>query len=98
MREVIAYQCDHCPKYYKHKHNAKRHENSCFFNPETKSCASCAHFIDWKDSFEDGRGQMVSESGYYCDHLKSDFEHREDGKLDLKTNCEHWRGHDLSNE
>lgn len=94
MKEITAYQCDHCPKYYKHKHNAKRHEKECFHNPETRSCASCEHFINWEDAFNDGLGNTVQDGGYYCDHFKKEFERQDNGKLDLKTNCDQWGRND----
>ena len=42
MKEVQAYQCDHCGKIYKRKKTCTSHEYRCYFNPRTMSCASCA--------------------------------------------------------
>jgi hypothetical protein len=41
MREITAYNCDHCNKIYSIKGQCKAHEKKCYYNPETKSCASC---------------------------------------------------------
>lgn len=43
MYEVKAYRCSHCNKLHGYKGNAKKHEAKCFWNPETRSCASCKH-------------------------------------------------------
>lgn len=42
MREVTAYQCEHCYKVYRLKPSAKAHEKRCYLNPATRSCATCA--------------------------------------------------------
>jgi len=44
MNEVIAYQCEHCPKIYTAKKVCKAHEKKCYSNPATKSCTTCAYF------------------------------------------------------
>lgn len=41
MKEIKAYECDHCCIYKKTKHTIKKHEERCFSNPETRSCATC---------------------------------------------------------
>lgn len=48
MYEVKAYRCSHCSKLHGQKGNCKKHEVKCFYNPDTKSCASCGHHhYDW---------------------------------------------------
>jgi hypothetical protein len=42
MKKVNAYKCDHCSKIYENNSTCKAHEYKCYFNPRTKSCASCA--------------------------------------------------------
>jgi hypothetical protein len=42
MKNVIAYNCGFCGKLYDSPTSCKKHENRCYFNPKTKSCASCA--------------------------------------------------------
>jgi len=45
MKEIKAFECDYCRRYYKHKSSAKRHENRCYYNPENKACVTCGNFI-----------------------------------------------------
>lgn len=42
MTEVKAYRCEHCGKLFKEKKSCRSHEYRCYFNPRTRSCASCA--------------------------------------------------------
>lgn len=47
MKEIKAYQCDFCTKYYKHKSSAKRHENICYSNPDNRACLTCGNFVKY---------------------------------------------------
>ena len=40
-----AYRCSYCHKYGLSKSNIKKHEERCFKNPVTRSCATCANFF-----------------------------------------------------
>ena len=42
MKEVQAYQCDYCGKIFEQEKSCHSHEYRCYFNPRTRSCASCA--------------------------------------------------------
>ena len=42
MREVKAFKCEHCGKIYEEEKTCKSQEYRCYFNPRTRSCASCA--------------------------------------------------------
>lgn len=44
MKKTEAYQCEYCNKLYSLKNSCRSHENKCYFNPKTRSCASCALF------------------------------------------------------
>lgn len=44
MKTVQAYKCDYCGKVYENKSTCRSHEYRCYFNPRTKSCASCCFF------------------------------------------------------
>lgn len=44
MKEVTCYKCEHCDKVVQTKAYMKKHEAKCFFNTETRSCITCAHF------------------------------------------------------
>jgi len=63
MKEIKAYQCDHCVKYLKTKHLIKKHEARCFYNPATKSCITCDHFSPNVDG----------EVGRYCEAKRKDL-------------------------
>lgn len=41
MKEINAFQCNYCTKIYESKDSCRSHEYRCYFNPKTKSCASC---------------------------------------------------------
>lgn len=45
MKTITAYKCQHCGKVYEKNMSCKSHENKCYFNPKTCSCASCAFKI-----------------------------------------------------
>ena len=69
MREIKAYHCDYCVKYYKHKSSAQRHEKKCFYNPNNKACLSCEDFItDYAD-------EDYSIKNYYCGNGKEVYQH-----------------------
>lgn len=53
MKEIKAWECDHCSKYLKTKHSIKEHEKVCFKNPATQSCITCSNFREvWDDEGE----------------------------------------------
>ncbi|KJF45365.1 hypothetical protein [Draconibacterium sediminis] len=44
MKKIEVYECSYCEKRsYKLKASCAAHERKCFFNPVTRSCASCAY-------------------------------------------------------
>ena len=42
-KQVVAFVCEFCPrkKRFAVKGAATRHENSCFYNPARRACATC---------------------------------------------------------
>lgn len=44
MKEVLINQCSYCNKTSFYKSNLRKHEKKCFYNPVTRSCASCLWF------------------------------------------------------
>lgn len=42
MEKINAFKCTFCGKVYENKDSCRAHEYKCYFNPRTKSCASCA--------------------------------------------------------
>ena len=78
MKTIEAYQCEYCTKIYANEPTAKSHERKCFWNPKTRSCASCT-FLDLMD-FEvaDARHIMRFQVCLKNVHIK----HKK-----LKTDC-----------
>jgi len=96
MKEIKAFQCDYCDKYYKHKSSAKRHENRCFKNPENKACLSCANFVtDYETVYVRPQGnQNYGDADYeqrynYCDYDGLTFGHEKTNK-EFQINCVNW--------
>jgi hypothetical protein len=50
MKAVNSFKCSYCDKLYESKDSCRSHESRCYYNPQTKSCASCA-FLKY-DSYE----------------------------------------------
>lgn len=48
MQKIEAFQCAFCTKIYLSKETCRKHESRCFWNPKTRSCASCI-FERYKD-------------------------------------------------
>jgi len=44
MEQVNVWKCSFCKKTSFHKGTIRKHERECFYNPETRSCASCLWF------------------------------------------------------
>lgn len=42
MKKIDAYKCAFCKKIYELKSSCRNHEYQCYYNPRTRSCASCA--------------------------------------------------------
>jgi hypothetical protein len=54
MYNITAHHCDFCPKIYENKGTGRLHERKCFWNPATRSCASCAFLDLLRYDFENG--------------------------------------------
>lgn len=96
MKKIDAYQCDYCPKHYKHATSAKRHEKDCFRNPAVKACITCSSFLsalDQIDEFTDTRNVHPT-----CNHFERDFEKKENGKYDLRVGCPAWTLFEIEEE
>lgn len=44
MKEVLINQCDYCKRTSFYKSSIRKHEQICFHNPGTRSCATCLWF------------------------------------------------------
>jgi len=86
MYEVKAYHCSYCKKYGLSKAWIKKHEQKCFLNPETRSCATCENYKiepvdDPDEAFELEKPlclQKIDLTG-------------PNGKWALNTNCPLWK-------
>jgi hypothetical protein len=56
MKEIKAFKCEFCGKVYQNEGTCKAHEYKCYFNPRTRSCASC--LFDKFEEFSDDPGFM----------------------------------------
>jgi len=80
MKQVMINQCDFCKKVSFHKSNLRQHEKICFFNPETRSCATCIWF-----------SPLIVEVGYPAECYLVEIEEVEEGtRRKLKTECDKW--------
>ncbi len=52
MKKITAHQCEHCGKVYENPASCRSHEYRCYYNPRTKSCASCAFFRQEEQPFD----------------------------------------------
>jgi hypothetical protein len=85
MKQVMINQCDFCKKVSFHKSNLRQHEKICFFNPITRSCATCfwcsMHFEMWPA--ECFKGEFKFEIAENTTRPK------------LKTQCKKWMDAEL---
>lgn len=45
------YECEYCrKKRLKSKQSMKKHEQMCFWNPETRSCMTCQNYMNIDDA------------------------------------------------
>jgi hypothetical protein len=80
MNQIVAFKCEYCRKIYDNRKQAKAHEKKCYFNPQTKSCASCQslHLIEAPSPELNGVFIPVQKCSKGFDV----------SKRQLKTNCE----------
>lgn len=96
MQKIEAYQCDYCKKYGKSPSNIKRHEKECYYNPATRSCATCANLM--QEHYKvDKRNLSIDVPGDVYDcmpkcMLGKNISSIQDGKkvLNLQHKCECW--------
>ena len=89
MYEVKAYHCSYCKGFKLRKAATLKHEEKCFYNPATRSCATCL-FYDRKEITNE-----VFATKLVCYH---GMEFYQEGKLKLNTNCSLWVERPLDEE
>jgi hypothetical protein len=80
MEQVNVWKCSFCKKTSFHKGSINKHEKGCFYNPATRSCATCL----WFSPLILGSGNPI-----HC-YLGQINEELEDSRMELKTQCERW--------
>jgi len=86
MNDVVAYKCDHCDKISERKAYIKQHEKKCYYNTETKSCATCKYLIF-------GSIENPNKPGYFDEQFQSCRLGLDVRLRHLKTNCERHEVH-----
>lgn len=81
MYTQIAYRCSYCKKYGLSKSHIQKHEKSCFGNPETKSCSTCANFY---------KPWFYNKEGFPSCLVKGEFQGIDEVRVKLFSNCDSW--------
>jgi hypothetical protein len=85
MKQVMINQCDFCKKVSFNKSNLRKHEKICFYDPATKSCATCLWF-----------SPLILATGYpYECYIGEIKEVPEGTRMKLKTQCKKWMNQDI---
>jgi hypothetical protein len=84
MYEVKAYRCSYCRKYGLSKQWIKKHEETCFHNPVTRSCSTCANFKKTTDK----EGIFSIDIPVCLDGIQ--IYSKETKKWKLQSNCSNW--------
>ena len=76
METITSFKCSFCGKLYVKKNSCQSHEYKCYFNPRTKSCASCTFLRHDSYKYKPDHYYQVTTCMKGDDVTKS-----------LKTNC-----------
>lgn len=82
MEQVNVWKCSFCKKTTFHKGSINKHEKICFYNPATRSCATCLWF-----------SPLILSSGNPANCLRNVFpadSNNTHSKVKFKTQCEKW--------
>ena len=82
MEQVNVWKCSFCKKTSFHKGTVNKHKRKCFYNPATRSCATCLWF-----------SPLLLGSGYPPNCFKNVFpadSNNTYSKVKLKTQCDQW--------
>lgn len=88
MKQVLINQCDFCKKVSFNKGTIRQHEKKCFYNPLTRSCASCIWFSPLY-TFHEFQCYPVQ---CYIGNIK---EVPEGSRMKLNTECESWMNYEI---
>lgn len=93
MYTQTAYHCSYCKKYGLSKGHIKKHEDNCFKNPITRSCATCANLFSDARFYNNLFNRFNLNSVQCIKGLKFeklDNEFFEEPQYRLITNCSEW--------
>lgn len=82
MEKVNVWKCSFCKKTSFHKGSINKHEKICFYNPATRSCATCLWF-----------SPLILGSACPVQCFKNEFSADSQDtspNAKLKTQCEKW--------
>ena len=85
MKQVMINQCDFCKKVSFHKSNLRKHEKICFYDPATRSCATCLWF-----------SPLILAKGYPYECFIGEIKEVPEGsRIKLHTQCKKWMNQDI---
>jgi hypothetical protein len=87
VKEITAYQCDHCAYTKPKRAAAKRHERTCYYNPATRSCATCGNFSVIYSEYDVYMGDGMVDQELCKERWCEAFEERLDRR---RTKCVNW--------
>ena len=87
MKEISAYKCGYCKRIYQFQRNAQKHEESCLYNPTTRSCFTCGLFVREADLSDYDDDDIPSA---YCEHDHDIHMFFDEDIRDMQVGCPHW--------
>jgi hypothetical protein len=81
--ETTRHRCDYCRRSYAAKHAANKHEASCWRNPASRACLTCAHYDADAGMYEERCAKGIGEWVYGIDP-------EDPGCYQIATSCPGW--------
>jgi uncharacterized protein YraI len=88
MEQIVAYKCGFCRKYSTSKSHMKKHEQTCYHNPDMRACATCTNME--QKTYRTKEGYVDSRPVCTCGVPISSIEGGRKS-INLRHNCEQWR-------
>lgn len=93
MYEAKAYHCEFCKKYGLSKSWIVKHEATCYRNPITRSCSTCANRTSYKETVPEFGEGYFKEVPYCLEAILFRYPFVSGGdkdKIKFHTDCEKW--------
>jgi len=71
MKKIKAYRCEYCKKILQSYSGMYKHEKACFYNKESRSCATCKYLQE--DLFFKGKRMTNNEYLIFSFRIKETF-------------------------